>query len=103
MVEDGVIGISIARQVLPSVHQSGRSPRALVEEHGLAQVSDSAALEATVREVIADNPDPVADYRSGKLAAINRLKGQAIKASGGKANPAVVQQLLERLLAQDQV
>jgi aspartyl-tRNA(Asn)/glutamyl-tRNA(Gln) amidotransferase subunit B len=98
LVDDGVISISAARQVLPTVFESGRSPRALVEELGLAQVSDSSELEAIVRQVLDDNPAAVADYRSGKVAAINRLKGQVMKASGGKANPAVVEALLKQLL-----
>ncbi|MBV8718632.1 MAG: Asp-tRNA(Asn)/Glu-tRNA(Gln) amidotransferase subunit GatB [Chloroflexi bacterium] len=98
LVDDGVIGISAARQVLPSVYQSGRSPRTLVDELGLAQVSDSSALEASVREVLAANPAPVADYRSGKLTAINFLKGQVMKATRGKANPAVAEDLLKKLL-----
>ena len=100
LVDEGVIGISAARQVLPTVFESGRSPRALVEELGLAQMSDTTELEAIVREVIVANPSPVADYRDGKLAAINFLKGQVMKASRGKANPAVAQAVLERLLAQ---
>jgi aspartyl-tRNA(Asn)/glutamyl-tRNA(Gln) amidotransferase subunit B len=98
LVDDGVIGISSARQILPAVYESGRSPAALVEEQGLAQVSDTGALEQTVREVLAANPAPVADYRSGKLTAINFLKGQVMKASRGKANPTVVEELLKSLL-----
>ena len=78
---------------------TGQSPAALVEEQGLAQVSDTSALEQTVREVLAANPAPVADYRSGKLTAINFLKGQVMKATRGKANPAVVEELLKKLLA----
>jgi aspartyl-tRNA(Asn)/glutamyl-tRNA(Gln) amidotransferase subunit B len=100
LVDDGVIGISAARQVLPSVWESGRSPAAVVEEQGLAQVSDSSALEATVRQVIAENPAPVADYRAGKLPAINRLKGAVMRASQGKANPAVAEELLKKLLTE---
>jgi aspartyl-tRNA(Asn)/glutamyl-tRNA(Gln) amidotransferase subunit B len=100
LVEDGAIGISTARQLLPTVYESGRSPTALVEEQGLAQVSDTSAIEQTVREVLAANPAPVADYRSGKLTAINFLKGQVMKASRGKANPAVVEGLLTELLSE---
>ncbi len=100
LVDDGVIGISSARQLLPSIYASGRSPSSLVEEQGLVQVSDTSALERTVREVLAANPAPVADYRSGKLTAINFLKGQVMKASRGKANPAVVESLLTQLLSE---
>jgi aspartyl-tRNA(Asn)/glutamyl-tRNA(Gln) amidotransferase subunit B len=103
LVDDGVIGISAARQILPTVYASGRSPRTLVDEQGLAQVSDTAALEQTVREVLTANPAPVADYRSGKLTAINFLKGQVMKASRGKANPSVVEELLKELLEKSEL
>jgi aspartyl-tRNA(Asn)/glutamyl-tRNA(Gln) amidotransferase subunit B len=103
LVDDGVIGISAARQILPTVYETGRSPRALVDEQGLAQVSDTAALEQTVREVLEANPAPVADYRSGKLIAINFLKGQVMKASRGKANPSVVEALLKELLEKSEL
>ncbi|MDQ6671614.1 MAG: Asp-tRNA(Asn)/Glu-tRNA(Gln) amidotransferase GatCAB subunit B, partial [Chloroflexota bacterium] len=99
LVDGGAIGISAARQVLPEVYRTGKSPRDLIEELGLAQVSDASALEAAARSTIAANPAAAADYRSGKVAAINRLKGQLIKATGGKANPAVAEELLRKLLA----
>ncbi len=99
LVDDGVIGISAARQVLPEVYRTGRSPGSLIQELGLAQVSDASALEEAARVTLEANPAAVADYRTGKLAAINRLKGQLIKATGGKANPAVAEELLRKLLA----
>jgi aspartyl-tRNA(Asn)/glutamyl-tRNA(Gln) amidotransferase subunit B len=100
LVDDGVIGISAARQVLPRVYDSGRAPRELVAELGLAQVSDTSELESVVREVLASNAAPVADYRAGKLTAINFLKGQVMKATRGKANPAVAEDLLKKLLSE---
>lgn len=101
LVDEAVVGISAARAtLLPSVFETGRSPRSLVDELGLAQVSDSSALEATIREVIDANPAPVADYRGGKVTAINFLKGQVMKATRGNANPTVAEELLKRLLAQ---
>jgi aspartyl-tRNA(Asn)/glutamyl-tRNA(Gln) amidotransferase subunit B len=99
MVDDGVIGISGARQLLPVVYETGKSPQVLVEERGLAQVSDSTELEQAVREVLEANPAAVADYKAGKVSAINFLKGQVMKATRGKANPGVVEDLLRRLLA----
>jgi aspartyl-tRNA(Asn)/glutamyl-tRNA(Gln) amidotransferase subunit B len=100
LVDDAVIGISAARQVLPVVYESGKAPRAVVDELGLAQVSDSSALEATIREVIVANPAPVADYRGGKLTAINKLKGEVMRATRGKANLVVAEELLKQLLAE---
>lgn len=99
LVDDGVIGISAARQVLPSVFETGKAPRALVDELGLMQVSDSTALEASVRDVLAANPSAVTDYKAGKMTAINFLKGQVMKATRGKANPSVAEELLKRLLS----
>jgi aspartyl-tRNA(Asn)/glutamyl-tRNA(Gln) amidotransferase subunit B len=98
LVDDGVIGISAARQVLPEVYRTGKAPRGLVEELGLAQVSDSSALEQAVRAAIETNPAAVADYKSGKTTAINFLKGQVMKTTRGKANPAIAEELLRKLL-----
>jgi len=69
-----------------------------VERKGLAQVSDAGALERFCEEVIAANPGPAADFKAGKVAALNFLKGQVMKASKGKANPALVGEILERKL-----
>jgi aspartyl-tRNA(Asn)/glutamyl-tRNA(Gln) amidotransferase subunit B len=66
---------------------------------GLRQISDSDALGRIVGEVIAANPDAVADVRAGKAQAIGFLVGQVMKASGGKANPAAVNELLKKKLA----
>jgi aspartyl-tRNA(Asn)/glutamyl-tRNA(Gln) amidotransferase subunit B len=99
LVDQGVIGISTARQLLATVCETGKAPRVLVDELGLAQVSDSSALEAAVRAAIDANPAAVADYRSGKATAINFLKGQVMKTTRGKANPATAEELLKNLLA----
>ena len=99
LVDDGVIGISGARQLLATVCETGKTPRVLVDELGLGQVSDSSALEAAVRAAIDANPSAVADYRSGKATAINFLKGQVMKTTRGKANPAIAEELLKTLLA----
>jgi aspartyl-tRNA(Asn)/glutamyl-tRNA(Gln) amidotransferase subunit B len=99
LVDAGVIGISAARQVLPEVQRTGKSPRGLVEEMGLAQVSDTSALEAAAREAIAANPAAVADYKAGKETAINFLKGQVMRSTKGKANPQIAEEVLRKLLA----
>ena len=99
LVDDGVIGISAARQVLPEVQRTGKSPRGLIEELGLAQVSDTSALEEAAKAAIEANPAAVADYKSGKETAINFLKGQVMKATKGKANPQVAEEVLRKLLS----
>jgi aspartyl-tRNA(Asn)/glutamyl-tRNA(Gln) amidotransferase subunit B len=69
-----------------------------VQQKGLAQVSDTSALEQFCDQAIAANPGPAADFRNGKAAALNFLKGQVMKFSKGKANPALVGEILERKL-----
>jgi aspartyl-tRNA(Asn)/glutamyl-tRNA(Gln) amidotransferase subunit B len=99
LVDSGAVNSSAAKQVLEAGFRTGTAPSTLVAELGLGQVSDTGALEAAVREVVAAQPGAVADYRSGKAGAINFLKGQVMKATKGKANPAVVEQLLREALA----
>jgi aspartyl-tRNA(Asn)/glutamyl-tRNA(Gln) amidotransferase subunit B len=98
LVESGKISSKIAQEVFAEMFASGTSPAAIVEQKGLAQVSDTGAIEALAAQVIAANPGPAADYKAGKVAALNFLKGQVMKLSKGKANPAMAGELLERLL-----
>jgi aspartyl-tRNA(Asn)/glutamyl-tRNA(Gln) amidotransferase subunit B len=98
LVDDGTVGSSTARELLPEVVSSGKSPRALVQERGLAQVSDTSAIESAARQAIEANPAAVADYKAGKTTAINFLKGQLMKATRGQANPAVAEEVLKKLL-----
>ena len=78
--------------------ESGKLPEAIVQEKGLAQVSDTGAIEKFCDEAIAANPKSVADYKAGKVAALNALKGQVMKLSKGKANPTLAGEILERML-----
>jgi aspartyl-tRNA(Asn)/glutamyl-tRNA(Gln) amidotransferase subunit B len=96
--ETKTISSSAAKQVFTEMFDTGKSPAAIVQEKGLAQVSDTGALEKFCDEVIAANPGPANDFKSGKAAALNFLKGQVMKLSKGKANPAVVGEILERKL-----
>ena len=98
LVEGGKISSAIAQTVFGEMFTSGQAPGAIVEQKGLSQVSDTGALERFCDEVIAANPRSVADFRAGKTAALNFLKGQVMKASQGKANPNVVGGILERKL-----
>ena len=98
LVEAKTIGSSAAQQVFAEMFETGKSPGAIVQEKGLAQVSDAGAIEKLADEVIAANPGPVADFKAGKGAALNFLKGQVMKLSKGKANPAVAGEILERKL-----
>jgi len=98
LVEAKTISSSAAQQVFTEMFATGKAPTVIVQEKGLAQVSDTGAIEKFCDEAIAANPAPVADYKAGKIAALNSLKGQVMKLSKGKANPALVGEILERKL-----
>jgi aspartyl-tRNA(Asn)/glutamyl-tRNA(Gln) amidotransferase subunit B len=98
LVEARTISSSAAQQVFAEMFDTGKAPAVIVQEKGLAQVSDTGAIEKFCDEAIAANPNPVADYKAGKVAALNSLKGQVMKLSKGKANPALVGEILERKL-----
>jgi aspartyl-tRNA(Asn)/glutamyl-tRNA(Gln) amidotransferase subunit B len=98
LVEDNIIGSSAAQRVFAEMFDTGKPPAAIVREKGLTQVSDPGAIEKFCDEAIAAHPGPASDFKSGKTAAMNFLKGQVMKLSKGKANPAVVGEILERKL-----
>jgi aspartyl-tRNA(Asn)/glutamyl-tRNA(Gln) amidotransferase subunit B len=98
LIEAKTISSSAAQQVFAEMFDTGKSPAAIVQEKGLAQVSDTGAIEKFCDEAIAANLGPVADFKSGKAAALNFLKGQVMKLSKGKANPALVGEILEKKL-----
>lgn len=98
LVDSGKISSKIAQDTFAEMYASGKAPKTIVEEKGWVQESDTGALEAWCDEVIAANPGPADDFRNGKKAAINFLKGQVMKLSRGKANPALVGELLEKKL-----
>ena len=98
LVADGTISGSIAKQVFEGMLETGEGAEAIVEARGLRQTSDAGAIEAAAREIIAANADKVAAYRGGKDKLFGFFVGQVMKAMGGKANPAVVNEVLKREL-----
>jgi aspartyl-tRNA(Asn)/glutamyl-tRNA(Gln) amidotransferase subunit B len=96
LTESGVISSTVAKEVFEKMWGTGRSAQAIVDDEGLAQVGDEAALGGIVADVIAGNPDAVAQVRAGRNNAFGFLVGKVMKASGGKANPRVVNELLRR-------
>ena len=98
LVEEKTISTSIAQTVFAEMFASGDAPRAIVKAKGLEVVTDTGAIEKFCDEAIAANPKSVADYKSGKVAALNALKGQVMKLSKGKANPNLAGEILERKL-----
>jgi aspartyl-tRNA(Asn)/glutamyl-tRNA(Gln) amidotransferase subunit B len=98
MVEKGTISGKIAKTVFEDMVASGKMPQAIVAEKGLVQVSDSASLEQAIQEVLNAQADKVADYRSGNEKIFGFLMGQIMKATKGKANPQMVNDLLKKKL-----
>jgi aspartyl-tRNA(Asn)/glutamyl-tRNA(Gln) amidotransferase subunit B len=99
LVEDGTISGRIAKDVFQKMFASGEDAQTIVAREGLTQVSDESALAAVVDQVIARNPKALEDFRKGKTAAAKAFFGDVMKATQGKANPAVVQRLLEEKLS----
>ncbi|HMP95639.1 MAG TPA: Asp-tRNA(Asn)/Glu-tRNA(Gln) amidotransferase subunit GatB [Kiritimatiellia bacterium] len=94
LVDAKTINQPAAKEVFALLFASGGDPKAIVQEKGLAQVSDSSALQGLVDQVVAENARSVEDYRKGKEAALQFLIGQVMKLSRGKANPQVARELL---------
>ncbi len=101
MIDHGEVSQRAAKEVFEEVFHSGRPPAEVVAAKGLKQVSDVEALTAAVRQVVAANPQAVADYRAGKKQAQGFLVGQVMKATKGAANPALVNGILAKLLAEE--
>ena len=98
LVENNTANSATAQVVMSEMVRTGKSPAAIIIEKGLAQVTDAGAIEKFCDQAIAANPGPAADFRAGKAAALNFLKGQVMKLSKGKANPALAGEILERKL-----
>jgi aspartyl-tRNA(Asn)/glutamyl-tRNA(Gln) amidotransferase subunit B len=94
MIDAGLINQTAAKKAFGVMWETGRSPQEIVEDIGLKQVSDAGELTAIVDRVLADNPDAVDSFRAGKETAIRFLIGQVMKATRGKANPQLAEQLL---------
>jgi aspartyl-tRNA(Asn)/glutamyl-tRNA(Gln) amidotransferase subunit B len=98
LVRDGTINLNMGKEVLEEMFSSGHSGRQIVEERGLVQISDAAALERIVAQVLEENPKQVGRYLDGKVQLLGWLMGQVMKATRGKANPQVVRELLQAQL-----
>ncbi len=99
LIDDGTISGRIAKDVFTRMVASGEDPATIVRREGLTQVADAEALETLVDQAIAANPKAVADFKSGKAAAAKSFVGQVMKASGGKANPAMVDRIVQEKLS----
>jgi aspartyl-tRNA(Asn)/glutamyl-tRNA(Gln) amidotransferase subunit B len=100
LVDSGTISGPIAKDVFEKMYASGRAADEIVATEGLARIDDAGAIEAHIGEVLRANQKAVAQYREGKQQTFGFLVGQVIKATGGKANPTLVKDLLKKTLDQ---
>ena len=98
LVDNGTLNGPAAKAVFEEMFNSGKRAMDIVAAKGLAQISDTGEIEGIVDKVIADNPQPVADFKQGKAKAQTFLVGQVMKATKGRANPALVNKLLRERL-----
>jgi aspartyl-tRNA(Asn)/glutamyl-tRNA(Gln) amidotransferase subunit B len=98
LIASGELSGKLAKEIFPKMFATGGAPAVIIEREGLKQISDTGALETIIADVIAANPKQVEQYRGGKTTVINFLVGQAMKATRGQANVAVVTDLLKQKL-----
>jgi aspartyl-tRNA(Asn)/glutamyl-tRNA(Gln) amidotransferase subunit B len=98
LIKDGTISIKIGKEIFPELCKGGVSPRELVEQKGLLQISDETAIVTTIDQVIERFPKEVADFRGGKEKLLGFFVGQVMKETKGKANPKLLNELLIRRL-----
>ncbi len=99
LIEDGTISGKIAKDVFEDMYRTGKGPRTIIDEKGLVQITDEGALQKTIGEIIKANPSQLEQYRGGKDKLFGYFVGQVMKATQGKANPALVNELLKKMLA----
>lgn len=99
LINDATISGKIAKTVLDDAFETGKMPKEIVREKGLSQITDTSEIEAIVMQVVEEHPGPAQDYRDGKKKAIGFLVGQVMRATRGKANPQLVNQILTRVLS----
>jgi len=99
LIERGTISGKMAKEVFEEMYRSGKGPEAIIEEKGLVQITDEDALKKTIEQVLAANPSEAEQYRSGKQKLFGFFVGQVMKATGGKANPAMVNDILKKILS----
>jgi aspartyl-tRNA(Asn)/glutamyl-tRNA(Gln) amidotransferase subunit B len=98
LMKDGTLSGKLAKEVFEAMVETGQAPGAIVEERGLRQVTDTGAIEAAAKAVLESNAGKVAEYRGGKEKLFGFFVGQVMKAMAGKGNPALVNDVLKRLL-----
>jgi len=99
IIEDGTISGKIAKEVFDEMWESGKNPKEIVGEKGLIQITDTVELEKIVEKVLAASQKQLEQYRSGKTQLFGFFVGQTMKATRGKANPKIVNDLIKKKLS----
>ena len=98
LIDAGTLSTGMAKTVFEEMYNTGRDPESIAQESGMVQISAADAIQQAVEEAVAGNPDPVADYLSGKETAMRFMVGQVMKITGGKANPQLAAKLVKEKL-----
>jgi aspartyl-tRNA(Asn)/glutamyl-tRNA(Gln) amidotransferase subunit B len=98
LIDDGIISGKIAKTVFDEMAKTGKPPRQIVEDKGLVQITDTDAIDDVVAKVISSNPKEVEAYKKGKTKLLGFFVGQVMKETRGKANPQMVNKILNRYL-----
>jgi aspartyl-tRNA(Asn)/glutamyl-tRNA(Gln) amidotransferase subunit B len=99
LIEAGTISGKMAKEIIAEMYKSGRPPEAIIAAKGLVQITDEAMITGLIADIMAANPGQLAEYRSGKDKLFGFFVGQAMKATQGKANPQMINELLKKMLA----
>jgi aspartyl-tRNA(Asn)/glutamyl-tRNA(Gln) amidotransferase subunit B len=102
LIQNGTISGKIGKDISEAMYKTGKTPEEIIKEKGLIQITDAAALTEILVEIIENNPEQVSQYRSGKEKLFGFFVGQAMKTTGGKANPQMLNDLLKKLLAKQE-
>jgi aspartyl-tRNA(Asn)/glutamyl-tRNA(Gln) amidotransferase subunit B len=98
LIEDGTISGKMAKDIIEDMYKTGETPQAIIEKKGLVQITDEGALTGAIQEVMEANPTQLAQYRGGKEKLFGFFVGQVMKATQGKANPQLINDLLKKML-----
>jgi aspartyl-tRNA(Asn)/glutamyl-tRNA(Gln) amidotransferase subunit B len=99
LIDEGAISGKMAKEIVEDMYKTGKSPKIIIEEKGMVQITDEGALVKTITDIIENNQAQVAEYRGGKEKVFSFFIGQVMKATKGKANPQLVNELLKKMLA----
>jgi aspartyl-tRNA(Asn)/glutamyl-tRNA(Gln) amidotransferase subunit B len=98
LVQEGVISGKMAKSVFEEMFETGRSPKSIVQDKGLTQMTDTAQIQSVIEEVLANNPEKMKGYREGKTKLFGYFVGEVMKKTQGKANPKIVNEILRQKL-----